>query len=95
VTVKGFHAGEDLAVVSARDQDLGARADSRLEDRERAGGELMLFDLCDFVFTRQPLAPVYKNVIGIRTSTLNVASRAVLYVMLASITYWTRIGGTY
>jgi hypothetical protein len=86
MTVEGFHAGEDLAVVSARDQDLGARADGGLEDGERAGSELMLFHLSDFVFTRQPLASVYKKVIGIRTSTLNVASKAALYNMLASIT---------
>jgi hypothetical protein len=52
VTVEGLDASEDLAVVSARDQDLGTRADGGLENGEGPGGELVLFDLCDFVFTR-------------------------------------------
>jgi hypothetical protein len=55
VAVEGLDAGEDLAVVSAGDQDLGARADSGLEDGEGPGGELMFLDLGDFVFTRKQL----------------------------------------
>jgi hypothetical protein len=51
VTVKGLDAGEELAVVSARDQDLGARADSGLKDGKRAGGELVLLDLRNFIFS--------------------------------------------
>lgn len=56
MAVEGLDAGEDLAVVSARDQDLSARANGRLKDGEGAGGELMLLDLCDFVLTRQQSA---------------------------------------
>jgi len=54
VSIKGLDTGEDLAVVSARDQDLGARADGGLEDGEGAGGKLMLLDLRDFIFAVQP-----------------------------------------
>jgi hypothetical protein len=50
VTVERLDSGEDFAVVSARDQHLGARADGGLEDGEGAGGELMLLDLCNFIF---------------------------------------------
>jgi hypothetical protein len=53
VAIKGLDPREDLAVVPARDQHLCARADCRLEDRERAGGELVLLDLGDLVLTRQ------------------------------------------
>jgi hypothetical protein len=53
VTVECLHAGEDFAVVSARDQDLGARADGGLEDREGSSGELVLLDLCDFILSGQ------------------------------------------
>lgn len=49
MTVEGLDAGEDLAVVSAGDQDLCARANGGLEDREGSGGELVLLDLGDFV----------------------------------------------
>jgi hypothetical protein len=53
VAVEGFYTCEDLAVVSARDQNLCARADGGLEDGEGAGGELMLFDLRNFVLPGQ------------------------------------------
>ena len=51
MSIECLDSGEDLPVVSARDQDLGARADGGLEDGEGAGGELVLLDLCDFVLT--------------------------------------------
>lgn len=70
MAVKGFYACEDLAVVSARDQDLCARADSGLEDRERSGGELMLFDLGDFVFPRRQCQPPCNMKRHTRTHTL-------------------------
>ena len=49
MTVEGLDASKDLAVVSAGDQDLCARADGGLEDGERSGGEFVLLDLSDFV----------------------------------------------
>lgn len=56
MTIEGLHASEDLAVVSARDQDLSARAHGSLEDGEGASGELMLLDLCNFILARQQSA---------------------------------------
>lgn len=49
--VECLHASEQLSVVSARNQDLGVGSDGGLEDRERAGGKFMLFELGDFVFS--------------------------------------------
>jgi len=49
MTVESLDTCENLAVVSARDQDLCARADGGLEDGEGTGGELMFFDLSNFV----------------------------------------------
>ncbi len=48
--IEGFHAGQEFAVVAAGDEDLGVGADGGLEDREGAGGELVFFELGDFVF---------------------------------------------
>jgi hypothetical protein len=56
VTVEGFYAREDLAVVPAGDQDLCSRPDGGLEDREWTSGKLVLFDLGDLIFTRRQLA---------------------------------------
>ena len=53
MTVESLDTRKNLAVVSARDQDLCARADGGLEDGEGTGGELMLFDLSNFVLARQ------------------------------------------
>lgn len=50
VTIEGFYTGKQLAVVSARNEDLGACADGRLQDGERTGCELVLLNLCDFIF---------------------------------------------
>jgi hypothetical protein len=55
VTVECLDAGEDLSVVSAGDQDLCARADGGLEDGEGSGGELVLFNLGDFVLAARLL----------------------------------------
>ena len=49
VAVKGLDAGEQLAVVAARDQNLVVRAHRRLEYRKRAGRELVLLELSDLV----------------------------------------------
>lgn len=49
MTVECLDTGEDLSVVSAGDQDLCARADGGLEDGEGSGGELVLFNLRNFV----------------------------------------------
>ena len=48
--VKGLDAREQLAVVAAGDEHLRVRPDGRLQDRERAGCEFVLFELGDFVF---------------------------------------------
>jgi len=49
VAVEGLDAGENLAIVPARDENLCAGADGSLEDGERTGGELMLLNLGNFV----------------------------------------------
>jgi len=49
VTVERLDAGEDLAVIPTRNEDLGARSNGGLEDGEWTGGKLMLFDLRNFV----------------------------------------------
>ena len=51
VPVKGLDAREQLAVVAAGDEHLRVRPDGRLQDRERAGGEFVFFELGDFVFS--------------------------------------------
>jgi hypothetical protein len=85
VTVECLDSGEDFAVVSARDQDLGARAYGGLEDGERACGELMLLDLCDFILAIEQSALAMQRYGGEhgRTLTLTAASRAALCSMLA------------
>lgn len=49
VPVEGLDAREELAIVADGDEDLGVRSDGRLEDREGARRELVLFELGDFV----------------------------------------------
>lgn len=49
MTVECLDAGKNLSVVSAGDQDLCARANGGLEDGKGSGGELVLFDLGDFI----------------------------------------------
>lgn len=53
MTVESLDTGEDLAVVSAGNEDLCARSDGCLEDGEGSGGELVLFDLSNFVLAAQ------------------------------------------
>lgn len=86
MTVESLDTCENLAVVSARDQDLCARADGGLEDGEGAGGELMFFDLSNFVLARQQCQ--YRNCCGlegVRTSTPNAAWIEALCARLAHI----------
>lgn len=52
MAVEGLDTGEDLAVVAAGDQDLGAGTDCGLENGEGTGGELMLLDLGDFILSQ-------------------------------------------
>lgn len=51
MAVEGLDAGEEFAVVANRDEDLGVRAHGGLEEAERAGGELVLFQLGKLVLT--------------------------------------------
>lgn len=51
VSVKGLDTGQQLPVVTAGDQDLGVCAGSGLQKRERAGGELVLLDESDLIFS--------------------------------------------
>ena len=51
VSVKGLDTGQELAVVSAGDQDLGVRAGGGLQEGQRAGGELVLLDESDLIFS--------------------------------------------
>ena len=48
MSVESLDTSEQLAVVAAGNEDLGVRANSGLEDREWAGGELVLLELGDF-----------------------------------------------
>lgn len=50
VSIEGLDARQQLAVVAARDQDLGVRAHGCLEDGQRTAGELVLLEGCDFEF---------------------------------------------
>jgi hypothetical protein len=43
VSVKGLDAGQQLAVVADRDEDLRVAANGGLEDGQRAAVELVLF----------------------------------------------------
>ena len=51
VSVKSLDTGQQLAVVSAGNQDLGVCAGGGLEERQRTGGELVLLDASDLIFT--------------------------------------------
>jgi hypothetical protein len=52
VAVESLHASQQATVATASDQDLSVCARGGLEERERAGCELMFFDKGDLVFTR-------------------------------------------
>ena len=56
VAVKGLDACQQFPVVSARDEDLGVAPHGGLEDGERAGAELVLLQLCDFVLSAVPVS---------------------------------------
>ena len=49
VAVEGLDARQQLAVVAHRDEHLRVRAHGGLQDREGAGGELVLLELGDLV----------------------------------------------
>lgn len=51
VSVKSLDTGQQLAVVSAGNQDLGVCAGGGLEERQGTGGELVLLDESDLIFT--------------------------------------------
>lgn len=51
VSVKGLDAGQQLAVVSAGNQDLGVCAGGGLQERQGTGGELVLLDESDLIFS--------------------------------------------
>ena len=51
VAIKSLDTRQQLAVVAARNQDLGVGARGGLQEREGAGAELMLFDEGDLIFT--------------------------------------------
>lgn len=55
VPVEGLDARQQLAVVADRDEHLRVRPHRRLEDRERAGGELVLLELGDLVLAGKRL----------------------------------------
>jgi hypothetical protein len=49
MSVESLHTRQQLSVVSAGDQDLGVRPNRSLQNGERAGCELVLFELCDLI----------------------------------------------
>jgi len=51
MSIESLHASEEFAVVAARDQNLGVRADSGLEDGEWAGSKFVLFELSNLVLS--------------------------------------------
>lgn len=50
MAVEGFDAREQLAVVTAGDQDLVVVTGGCLEDGQRAGGEFVRFEGGDLIF---------------------------------------------
>lgn len=74
VAVKSLDARQQLAVVAARDEDLGVRAHGGLEDGERTGCEFMLLEGRDFelagvllVFVHAIQSPVEERTIKRRS----------------------------
>lgn len=51
VSVKSLDTGQQLAVVSAGNQNLGVCAGGGLEERQGTGGELVLLNESDLIFT--------------------------------------------
>jgi hypothetical protein len=103
VTVECLDTGEQFAVVAARDQNLCARSDGGLEDGKRSSGELVLFDLGDFVLAAQVsnlgrLEFVSGNrgeVESLRTSTRREASRSAPCMLLADRNINGGVAGSY
>jgi hypothetical protein len=103
VTIECLDAGEQFAVVAARDQDLCARPDGGLEDRKRSCGELMLFDLCNFVLAGK--VSIYKELAettschicprGLPTLTQREASRSAPCMLLAECNFNRGVAGPY
>ena len=54
--VERFYASEEFAVVAAGNENLSVRTNGGLEDGEGSGGELVLFELRDFVFAGRCLS---------------------------------------
>lgn len=75
MSIEGFDSSEELAVVSAGDENLGARAYGGLEDGQGASGELMLLYLSDLIFAKVLLANIVVVVCVARTSTRCAASK--------------------
>lgn len=63
--VEGFDAGEEFAVVAARDQDLGVVARGSLQDRKRPVCEFVLLDQGDFVLGEVVARLVEQLAIGV------------------------------
>lgn len=60
VSVKSLDTGQQLAVVSAGNQDLGVCAGGGLEKRQGTGGELVLLNESDLIFSELALRLVEK-----------------------------------
>lgn len=58
MAVEGLDTREQFAAISAGDENLGVCAGGGLEERERAGGEFVVFNEGDFVFTEGVLLEV-------------------------------------
>lgn len=56
MAIESLDACEDLAIVPAGDQNLSARPNGSLEDREGSGSKLVLLDLSDFILTEKQSA---------------------------------------
>ena len=62
MAIEGLDAGEELAIIAARDEDSGVGAGGGLEDGERAGGQFVGFDERDFVLSVICVSAVSINV---------------------------------
>lgn len=51
--VEGLYPCQELAIIATGNEDLGMRTDGCLEDRERSGGELMLLEQRDLIFSTE------------------------------------------
>ena len=93
MAIEGLDTGEQLAIVSAGYEDLCACANSSLQDRQRTGGKLVLFNLSNLVLAvaRQHRFGAHSRVWGTYVNSdrgLEMSSlRRISFVQLSDMFY--------